>query len=197
MRPEPWQIFMNCGMGIPLQRFSNKCDGHELLMAVPGLSLLLGRYVTNLETKTSHALPPRDGECRVLNTSATQNPTWSFAHIIRNFRPVLQETPIKTDGATVGFVKTGVITGHTCLEAGNEFLTVQYLLLLSHKNTTILILYVCVIRHCYMLYWWLKWTVETCSSVEYHKHTRSIRLCFCPIIATSNGPIKTQRNEVT
>lgn len=48
-----------------------------------------------------------------------------------------QETPIKMDGATAGFVKTGAVTGHTWLAAGNEFLTVQYLFLLSDKNTTI------------------------------------------------------------
>ena len=112
-----------------------------------------------------------------------------------------------------GFVETGAITGHTCLMAGNEFLTVQYLLLLSDKTNSwtssiccssptktqlyVQILYNGVIRHCCMLYWWLKWTVETCSSVEYHKHTRCIELCFGPIIGTRTGPIKTWWNEVT
>jgi len=35
-----------------------------------------------------------------------------YEFFVRFGENVLQETPIKTDGATVGFVKTGAITDH-------------------------------------------------------------------------------------
>jgi hypothetical protein len=59
------------------KRFSNKCDCHELLKTVnkllPALSLLLDRHVTNLERKTSHAMPQT--ECEFRENRSKEKPT--------------------------------------------------------------------------------------------------------------------------
>lgn len=76
------------------QRFSNTCDCHESLKTanklLPALSLFLGRYVTNLERKASHAMPPSD--CEFRENRSNEKPTWGFAHIVRNFRPLWRKS---------------------------------------------------------------------------------------------------------